>query len=130
MCNLFQPGNMPGKRPQFINFAKGTHAYDTDYNNFAPNVGFAWTLNDRSGLLGTLLGDEAVIRAGYTRAFNRNGMNDFSGQYGANPGVVDSKPGPHPQSGQPERRSGPASALPAARRGSAPRRFRPRRTIR
>ncbi len=35
---------MPGKRPQFINFGKGTYAYDTDYNNFAPNVGFAWTL--------------------------------------------------------------------------------------
>ena len=91
-CNLFQPGNMPGKSPQFINFAKGTYAYDTDYNNIAPNVGFAWTLNDKSGLLGSLLGDEAVIRAGYTRAYNRNGMNDFSGQYGANPGVVIQNP--------------------------------------
>jgi hypothetical protein len=91
-CNLFQPGNMPGKSPQFINFAKGTYAYETDYNNFAPNVGFAWTLNDRSGVTGTMLGDEAVIRAGYTRAYNRNGMNDFSGQYGGNPGVVIQSP--------------------------------------
>ena len=91
-CNLFQPGNMPGKSPQFVNFAKGTYAYDTDYNNIAPNVGFAWTLNDKSGLLGSLLGDEAVIRAGYTRAYNRNGMNDFSGQYGGNPGVVIQNP--------------------------------------
>jgi hypothetical protein len=87
-CNLFQPGNMPGKRPQFINFEKGTYAYDVDYNNFAPNLGFAWTLNDKSGVLGAILGSEAVVRAGYTRAFNRNGMNDFSGQYGANPGVT------------------------------------------
>jgi hypothetical protein len=87
-CNLFQAGNLPGKHPEFVNFSKGTYAYDTDYNNFAPNVGFAWTLNDQSGLMGALLGDEAVVRGGWTRAYNRNGMNDFSGQYNANPGVV------------------------------------------
>ena len=87
-CNLFQPGTMPGKRPQFVNFAKGTYAYDVDYNNFAPNVGFAWSLNDKQGVLGKLLGNEAVVRGGYTRAYNRNGMNDFSGQYGGNPGVT------------------------------------------
>jgi hypothetical protein len=91
-CNLFQPGSQPGKKPQFINFSKGTYAYDTDYNNFAPSVGFAWTLNDQSGLMGTLLGDEAVVRGGYTRAYNRNGMNDFSGQYNQNPGVVIADP--------------------------------------
>jgi hypothetical protein len=87
-CNLFQPGSTGGKRPEFINFSKGTYAYQVDYDNFAPNVGFAWTLNDRPGLLGALLGSEAVLRGGYTRAYNRNGMNDFSGQYNANPGVV------------------------------------------
>ena len=87
-CNIFQPGSLGGKKPQFVNFAKGTYAYDTDYNNFAPNVGFAWTLNDKGGLLGHVLGSEAVLRGGYTRAYNRNGMNDFSGQYGANPGVT------------------------------------------
>ena len=87
-CNLFQPGNTPGKRPQFTNFSEGTYAYDTDYNNFAPSVGFAWTLNDKPAMLGALLGNEAVLRGGYTRAYNRNGMNDFSGQYNANPGVV------------------------------------------
>ena len=71
-----------------MNFAKGEYAYDVDYNNFAPNVGFAWSLNDKQGFLGKLLGDEAVVRGGYTRAYNRNGMNDFSGQYGGNPGVT------------------------------------------
>ena len=74
----------------------------TDYNNFAPNVGFAWTLNDKSGVLGTLLGDEAVVRGGYTRAFNRNGMNDFSGQYGGNPGVVIQNPDRDTESRQPQ----------------------------
>jgi hypothetical protein len=85
---VFQPGSTGGKQPEFINFSKGTYAYEVDYNNFAPNAGFAWTLNDRPGLLGKILGAEAVVRAGYTRAYNRNGMNDFSGQYNANPGVV------------------------------------------
>jgi hypothetical protein len=87
-CNLFQPGALTGKRPQFVNFAKGTYAYEVDYNNIAPNVGFAWTLNDKAGVLGALLGTEAVVRGGFTRAYNRNGMNDFSGQYGGNPGVT------------------------------------------
>ncbi|MGB2714931.1 MAG: TonB-dependent receptor [Vicinamibacterales bacterium] len=87
-CNLFQAGIMPGKRPEFINFGKGTPAYDTDYDNFAPSVGAAWTLRGPSGLARLLTGDELVVRAGYTRAFNRNGMNDFSGQYNGNPGVL------------------------------------------
>jgi hypothetical protein len=87
-CNLFQAGNMPGKRPEFINFGKGTPAYNTDYSNIAPSLGAAWTIRGQSGLARLLTGDELVVRAGYTRAFNRNGMNDFSGQYNGNPGVL------------------------------------------
>ena len=87
-CNLFQAGVQPGKVPAFVNFGKGTPAYSTDANNFAPSVGAAWTMRGQSGLARLLTGDEMVVRAGYTRAFNRNGMNDFSGQYNANPGVV------------------------------------------
>ncbi len=50
-------------------------------------------MNDRSGHVSArLLGDDAVFRGGYTRAFNRAGMNDFSGQYGANPGVTIQNP--------------------------------------
>jgi hypothetical protein len=87
-CNLFQAGTMPGRPPTFINFGKGTPAYETDYNNFAPTVGAAWTLRGQSGLARWLTGDELVVRAGFSRAFNRSGMNDFSGQYNGNPGVV------------------------------------------
>ena len=96
-CNLFQPGTMPGKRPQFVNFAKGEHAYNTDYNNFAPNVGFAWTPATTSrASSAALLGERGrVVRGGYTRAYSRNGMNDFSGQYNGNPGVDD--PGHRPR---------------------------------
>ena len=88
-CNLFQPGHMPGKATsEFYNLEEGVKAYNTDWNNFAPNVGIAWTPARRDGFLGTLMSDELVIRAGWSRAFSRNGMNDFTGQYNDNPGVI------------------------------------------
>lgn len=87
-CNLFQPGVMPGKSPQYFNLAKGEHAYNTDWDNVAPNAGVAWTPANREGLLGALMSDEFVVRAGWARAYSRNGMGDFTGVYNANPGVV------------------------------------------
>jgi hypothetical protein len=88
-CNLFQPGVMPGKTgtAQYYQLEKGKSAYNTDYNNFAPNVGMAWTPAPQSGLLGKLMSDEFVVRGGWARAYSRNGMNDFTGQYNSNPGV-------------------------------------------
>jgi hypothetical protein len=88
-CNLFQPGVMPGKqRPEFLNLEEGKAAYNTDWDNFAPNVGVAWTPARRGGFLGALMSDEFVVRAGWARAYSRNGMGDFTGQYNSNPGVV------------------------------------------
>lgn len=89
-CNLFQPGVMPGKRPEYIPFNKGDFAYKKDRNNFAPNVAVAWTLNPRNGFLRTLFGHDgdSVLRAGYSLAYSRNGTSDFSGVLGANPGVT------------------------------------------
>jgi hypothetical protein len=89
-CNLFQSGNQPGKLPQFHQYNKGEGAYNTDWNNFAPNVGFAWTLPARGGLFGTILGrseGDSVLRAGYTLGYNRPGMSDFTGAIDDNPGV-------------------------------------------
>jgi hypothetical protein len=94
-CNLFQPGVTPGKaNPEFINFGEGVRAYNVDYDNIAPSVGFAWTTGAESGLLKAILGgpSDAVIRGGYSRAYNRNGMNDFSGQFNANPGIAIQNP--------------------------------------
>ena len=91
VCNLFQSGNMPGERPTFDNFGKGQPAYDTDYNNWAPSVGVAWTLGGSSGMIGSLFGrseGDSVIRAGFTKAFSREGMANFSNRFGANPGVT------------------------------------------
>jgi len=89
-CNVFQPGVMPGKTgtAQFFQLEKGKHAYNTDYDNFAPNVGFAWTPAPRGGLIGALMSDEFVVRGGWARAFSRNGMGDFTGVYNGNPGVT------------------------------------------
>jgi hypothetical protein len=90
-CNLFQPGVTPGKRPEFINFGEGVKGYNTDYDNIAPSLGMAWTLGGGNGPIGRLLGSnsgDTVLRAGYSRSFNRNGMNDFTGQYNSNPGIV------------------------------------------
>lgn len=88
-CNLFQPGEMPGKQiSEFYNLEEGVKAYKTDWDNFAPNIGVAWTPARRGGLLGTLMSDELVLRAGFARAYSRNGMGDFTGQYASNPGVI------------------------------------------
>ncbi len=86
--NLFKPGTLTGRQPQFIPFSKGDQSYKTDYGNFAPNFGIAWTPRAQSGWLKSLIGDggQTVIRTGYSIAYNRNGLGDFSGQFGANPG--------------------------------------------
>jgi hypothetical protein len=91
VCNLFQAGNTPGVLPTFIGFGKGTKAYDTDWDNIAPSAGVAWTLRGSSGPLGTIFGrneGDAVVRAGWTRAYSREGMARFSDQFGGNPGVT------------------------------------------
>ena len=38
--NLFMPGVMTGKKPTFVGYGKGEPAYDTDWNNFAPTLGW------------------------------------------------------------------------------------------
>lgn len=87
--NLFKPGTTTGRATEFTNFAKGGKAYNTDYNNFAPSLGMAWSPNFRNGLLGKVFGQggQTVFRGGYSIAFNREGLNVFTSIYGANPGI-------------------------------------------
>ena len=89
-CNLFQPGNLPGSVPQYVQYDSGNPGYDTDWNNFAPNAGFAWRPNVQGGWLRQLLGDpdQATIRAGYSIAFTRERMDRFTNLYSANPGAA------------------------------------------
>jgi hypothetical protein len=88
-CNLFQQGVLTGGKPVFVGYSKGTPAFKTDHNNFAPTLGLAWTPSSRSGILGRIFGAEgdSVFRAGYALAYNRPGMSDFSDVFSTNPGV-------------------------------------------
>jgi hypothetical protein len=90
--NLFKPGTVTGTAPNFIQYPAGTYAYRTDKNNFAPSAGFAWTIGGSSSrlaraVLGAHEGD-SVIRAGGAIAYQRPGMSDFTGVFGANQGLA------------------------------------------
>jgi len=89
-CSIFTPGVATSHGGQFSQFNKGEGAYETDYNNLAPNLGIAWTLGGASGLFGGLFGREegdSVLRAGYTLGYNRPGTSDFTGTIDDNPGI-------------------------------------------
>jgi len=100
-CNLFKPGNVLAATPNcnlspaspvpcYVNFAAGQKAYNTDWNNWAPSVGANWQPNIRWKFLQKILGDENVeksISAGWSRAYERHGMSDFTGVFSGNPGI-------------------------------------------
>lgn len=87
--NLFKPGTTTGRATQFIQMQEGTGAYNTDYKNFAPSLGVAWRITGKEGLLKRIAGDgQTVIRAGYSIAYNRQGIGDFRGLQASNPGVL------------------------------------------
>ena len=48
--NLFKPGTLAGGTPDYEQFSRGTQPYNTDWNNVAPSVGFAWTPTAKDGL--------------------------------------------------------------------------------
>jgi hypothetical protein len=86
--NLFNPGVMTGRPTQFIQVKEGTPAYNTNYKNFAPSLGIAWRIGAKGGLMKQIVGDgQTVIRAGYSIAYNRQGIGDFRGLASSNPGV-------------------------------------------
>ncbi len=90
-CNMFKPGQMPAGAnfiPTYQAFEPGDGGYNTDWNNLAPNVGFAWRPNVQDGWLKAILGDpeQATFRAGYGMTYGFERMDRFTGLYGANPG--------------------------------------------
>ena len=90
-CNLFQPGNLPGKaESEYYLLDSGSRVYDMDWNNWAPSVGVAWTPSADSGWMASFLGQpgDTVFRAGWSRAFNRPGMGGFTGRLDDNPGII------------------------------------------
>ena len=87
--NLFKPGTTTGRATQYTQFKAGAQGYNTDYNNFAPSIGIAWSPNLQNNLLRKAFGEggQTVIRAGYSIAYNREGLNVFTSILGANPGL-------------------------------------------
>ncbi|MBM3808523.1 MAG: hypothetical protein FJW22_10050 [Acidimicrobiia bacterium] len=87
-CNFLAPGSVSGKRPEFLQLTSGTNGYNTDWDNFAPTIGIAWRPDVQEGWLRRLLGDPdlATLRGGYSVAYERQGLSEFTGTFGANPG--------------------------------------------
>src|SRR5581483_9948124 len=83
--NLFNPGVLAGvSNPAIYQRSK---AYNADYLNPAPHIGFAWNPSFQQGFLGTLLGDrKSVIRGGYSLNYYSEGMLNFTDLVGTNPG--------------------------------------------
>ena len=86
--NIFMPGTLSGSATQFFQFKKGSTAYNTDWKNFAPSLGFAWTPNWKEGMLAHIFGDngQTVLRGGFSMAFNRDGINTLIGTISGNTG--------------------------------------------
>src|SRR5207237_7802383 len=63
------------------------HAYNTQWKNFAPSLGFAWTPRVDNSPLRLLFGrgGRGVIRGGYSLAYDREGATAFSA-LASNPG--------------------------------------------
>jgi hypothetical protein len=87
-CNLFKPGTLTGKPSSYINYSKGTPAFKTDRNNFAPSLGMTWRPSASNGLMGKLIGQDGdtVLFGSYALAYERAGMADFSDVFSDNPG--------------------------------------------
>jgi hypothetical protein len=86
--NLFRPGATGGQSPQLELLEPGRKLFATDYNNFGPTIGVAYSPNWQSGLLNRLFGSsgQSVIRAGYSVAFVREGIGAITQPLQANPG--------------------------------------------
>jgi hypothetical protein len=88
-CKFNSPGSLGGVVPQYIQFEKGTEGYKMDLNNVAPSVSAAWRPNVQSGFMRHILGDpdQATVRAGYSEAYDRQGLTRFTDLYGGNRGA-------------------------------------------
>jgi hypothetical protein len=91
-CNMFNPGvlNNDGHVPIYSKYDPGNPGYNTDYNNFAPNVGISWRPNVQNGWLRRILGDPdtATISGGFTRSYNRERIDRFRSVFANNPGAT------------------------------------------
>lgn len=86
--NLFSPGTLTGAVPTLRLNQPGERAFRNDFNNFAPSVGVVYSPEFSTGFMRTILGDAgtSVFRAGFSRAFIREGTLTVENSVGLNPG--------------------------------------------
>jgi Carboxypeptidase regulatory-like domain len=87
--HLFSPGATGGVNPVYTPLT-GSNTYNMP-KVWAPGIGLAYQLPAHDGFLGLLTGHRdggAVLRAGYSLASIREGMNVYTSIYGANQGVT------------------------------------------
>ena len=86
---LLQLQRAPGPDARVHPARRGSQGYKTDWNNLAPSGSIAWRPDVQDGFLRTLLGDpnQATVRAGYSEAYERQGLTRFTDLYGGNRGA-------------------------------------------
>src|SRR3989304_10113969 len=84
--NLYKPGVLTGTAPVLVPYENDRPAYNADYNNIAPSIGFAWRPSLKSGILTSILSADPVFRGGYSITYTRLGTNFFDSNYSGNPG--------------------------------------------
>jgi hypothetical protein len=93
-CNLFQPGIRAARTtlPQFTHSAPRLQRGQEQPGAERRRV--VWTPQRRDGWLGTVMGPEGnfVIRGGCSRNYSRPGLNDFTGPFNNNTGLVSRSP--------------------------------------
>lgn len=90
--NLFQPGTLTGTVPSFIN-DKGHSWFNPYYKAFAPQIGVAWQPNSDNSVYKKLFGGagRTIVRADYSIAYSREGLQAFFGIAPSNPGFTGSQ---------------------------------------
>lgn len=90
--NLFAPGTLSGTVPSFVN-DKGRSWFNPYYKAFAPQVGLAWQPNVDNSIYKKLFGGagRTIVRADYSVAYSREGLQAFFGIAPANPGFTGSQ---------------------------------------
>jgi len=85
--NLFRPGTLTGSLPRYRLHGTGKW-YESDLNNFAPHLGFAWTPNFDNKIWNFFFGGpgKTVFRSGYSITFTREGTGNWLSIVESNPG--------------------------------------------
>jgi hypothetical protein len=86
--NLFKPGTTTGSISVF-ELNGNRRWYETDMNNFAPNLGIAWSPSFNNKLWKGMFGEagKTIFRAAYSVNYTREGTNNFSSIAFSNPGI-------------------------------------------